>query len=276
MKCYMFAAFNLDTNNDYNNYYEIGKNIFDENRKKVSNELESYINGDGSLSGTKMQEKWFPQINANIFISHSHKDEDKAIGLAGWLYSKFKLTTFIDSCVWGYCNDLLRLIDNRYCLNEGEETYNYFKRNYSTSHVHMMLSTALSMMIDKTECLFFLNTPNSINTSEIVKNTESPWIYSELAMTKLVRNRSLKEYRHGKIGKKVYIAESHQEMSIKYDVSLDNLVRLNDVDLSKWELNNIINNNNVNENYGSIYDTEKYPLDDLYDIKGLITRTLHS
>ena len=54
----------------------------------------------------------------------------------------------------------------------------------------MMLSTALTQMIDKTECLLFLNTPFSISTSEVVNETESPCIYSELAVTKMLRDNA--------------------------------------------------------------------------------------
>ena len=65
-----------------------------------------------------MQANWFPQIKADIFISHSHKDEDLALALAGWLKVSFGLTAFIDSCVWGYANDLLKMIDYKYCYQK--------------------------------------------------------------------------------------------------------------------------------------------------------------
>ena len=55
------------------------------------------------------------------------------IALNGWLYESFGIKSFIDSSVWGYANDLLKLIDDAYCLNlEGtNKSYNYEKRNYS-------------------------------------------------------------------------------------------------------------------------------------------------
>jgi hypothetical protein len=59
----------------------------------------------------------------------------------------------------------------------------------------MMLSTALSMMIDKAECLFFLNTPNSIQATEAIDRTKSPWIYHEISISSLIRKRRLSEYR---------------------------------------------------------------------------------
>lgn len=56
-----------------------------------------------------MQSYWFPKINADIFLSHSHKDEKLIIAFAGWLKDTFNLDVFIDSCIWGYSNDLQKL-----------------------------------------------------------------------------------------------------------------------------------------------------------------------
>ena len=66
------------------------------------------------LNGNKIQIDWFPQISADIFISHSHDDEDLANAFAGWLYDEFKLTSFIDSNAWGYVDELLTLFNKEY------------------------------------------------------------------------------------------------------------------------------------------------------------------
>lgn len=58
-----------------------------------------------------------------------------------------------------------------------------------------MLANSLTKMVDKTECIFFLNTPNSINYLEAVGYTNSAWIYYELTVSKLIRKRNLKDYR---------------------------------------------------------------------------------
>jgi len=186
----MYKGYNLHIgllDLDFSKYSEKGKKMFNENRQKIQSTLDSFALKDGSLDGSKMQEDWFPQIKADVFISHSHKDENLAKCFAGWLKETFDLDSFIDSCVWGYSNNLLRIIDDKFCKNENTPTYNYNKRNGSTSHVHMMLSTALTMMLDKTECVFFLNTPNSITTDSVISRTYSPWIYHEIAMTKLIK-----------------------------------------------------------------------------------------
>jgi len=177
----------------FNTFYGIGKTYTSVQKNNIKKTIDSYLFSNGTLNGSNMQENWFPQIKADIFISHSHKDEELALTLAGWLKETFGLTAFIDSCVWGYSNDLLKLIDDVYCRNINRNSYDYDKRNYSTSHVHMMLSVALTQMIDNTECLFFLNTPNSITPDTIINQTESPWIYSEIAMSRLIRKKELKE-----------------------------------------------------------------------------------
>lgn len=136
-------------------YYREGLIQFSRNKTRIERTLKGFVGVDGILDGTKLQENWFPQVDADIFISHSHKDEKRAIALAGWIQEIFGLKVFIDSCIWEYSENLLRLIDNHYCLNSDKKSYSYEKRNQSTSHVHMMLSSALTMMIDKAECLFF-------------------------------------------------------------------------------------------------------------------------
>lgn len=60
----------------------------------------------------------------------------------------------------------------------------------------MMLMNALMKMIDKSECVFSLNTGNSTIRVEkgIAKNLEktySPWIYSEINASNLTRKSHL-------------------------------------------------------------------------------------
>ncbi|CDH90270.1 conserved hypothetical protein [Clostridium botulinum B str. Eklund 17B (NRP)] len=143
-------------------YYSIGKSIYRHIQKRINEALDNYIGVDGTINGSELQSDWFPSINAHVFLSHSHKDEKLAIRLAEWLYYNFGLITFIDSYIWSYSDDLLKKIDEKYCKNKKKRIYYYDTRNISTSHVHMMLMNALMKMIDKSECVFFLNTDNSI------------------------------------------------------------------------------------------------------------------
>ena len=158
----MYRGFKTDCLFENDEWHKIGNELYNANRKHIITKLESFISEDGFLDGSEMQDNWFPQIEADIFISHSHYDEKAAVSFAGWLYKNFRIKSFIDSCIWGYSNDLLKILDNRYCLNPSGETYSYQKRNYSTSHIHMMLSTALMMMINKTDAMM-INTMKRLN-----------------------------------------------------------------------------------------------------------------
>lgn len=168
----------------------IGESIFSQNKRQVGPTLHNLLGSNGAIDGTQLREHWFPQIEADIFISHSHRDRDLALAFAGWLWAHFRLKSFIDSCVWNYADDLLTSIDNTYCRNPEGRTYDYKKRNSSTSHVHMMLITALGMMIDSSEVLFFLNTPQSITTKGSVEKTQSPWLFAEIALAQIVRRQN--------------------------------------------------------------------------------------
>lgn len=233
----MFTGFKLYTDNTFSAYKEEGAAIFEKNQNDIGAEIDNFLSLDGSINGTEMQESWFPEIKADIFLSHSHKDRDKALGLAGFLKKSFDLNVFIDSCVWGYANDLLREMDEKYCKNENGFTYDYEKRNYSTSHVHTMLTTALVKMIHNTECLFFLNTPNSMETQDnISSKTLSPWIYMEIAMSSMIEK--VEPVRRKGFLKKALFENTEiasKSLIVKYDVKTDHLTNLKQADLDVWE-----------------------------------------
>ena len=236
----MYRGFNLLLEDNcfekryFEAFKEVGSKSFSSQKTSIVKTIKSFVRNDGSLDGSMMQANWFPQIEADIFISHSHKDEDLALALAGWLKVSFGLTAFIDSCVWGYANKLLKMIDNEYCYQKETNTYNYQKRNYSTSHVHMMLSVALTQMIDNTECLFFLNTPNSITPDDtIIKQTESPWIYSEIAATRLIRKRPREEHRLKRMVES-FSKGGSPTLRIRQDIPVDHLTDIDNCVLSNW------------------------------------------
>ena len=256
----MYRGFNLLLNNDVGflgSFLDLegaALPFLSMQRRQIERTLNSFLCPDGSLNGSKMKANWFPQINADIFISHSHEDEQLAIALAGWLHEKFGLVSFIDSCIWEYANDLLQMIDNSYCYNELTGGYDYSKRNYSTSHVHMMLSVALTQMIDKTECLFFLNTPRSITLDTVIEQTVSPWIYSEIAMSRLIRRKSREAHRCLLL-ENVKSFASGGGFRIRYDLPTDHLIAIGKRDLMEWE-----------DSYQS--DQNSFSLDKLYERYG--------
>lgn len=247
----MYSKFNLTIddyfyNKELNKHLDSGKRIYENHEILARKNLKEFIYDNGHIDGSAIKSNWFQIEDVDIFISHSHQDISKVKAFAGWLYDKFKLTAFIDSCVWGYCDKLLKQIDDKHCKKSDGKTYNYNLRNYTTSHVHMMLSTALAEMIDNTECIMFYNTPNSVCLENDLKNIEkyekkitfSPWIYHELAMTSLIKRSELKRnmvliekaIEHREFSEK-------EEIMIEHDVDefLNQMISINSEILSSWE-----------------------------------------
>lgn len=209
----MFAGFNLKLGMDdfkqmignnqtmFNMYKELGEKHLKGKKAKYEEDIENYILKGTVADGTKLEDDWFPKINADIFISHSHRDKELVFALAGWLHKEFGVDCFIDSCVWGYIDKLLEKINDKFSDKkpkpDGGALYNHEKCNTASKHVNIMLCMALQKMIDKVEAVFVVNTPNSISGYEEVykDSTFSPWIYSEIVCTQIVRNKDLLEYR---------------------------------------------------------------------------------
>lgn len=265
----MYTKFNYSPTNSFynqtlNEYLKVGRSIYEKHQKEVNVCLAEYINEDGIINGTALKEHWFSISQKDIFISHSHNDISKVKAFAGWLYQCFGLEAFIDSCSWGYCDELLNKIDKRYCYKPKSKTYDYEMRNYTTSHVHMMLSTALTEMIDKTECIIFFNTPNSINLAEELKKiktpgkkhtTTSPWIYHELSMTTMLRSvapvrpqSTLEHFARDSVEK--------PEFTYNVDKELAEMETLTDEQLMRWQSRWIAKSGENNQN----------ALDELYKI----------
>lgn len=270
----MFSKFNLKSNdNNFDEYYSKGKELFDGSKEDMKSTLTNFIKTDGVIDGTSLQKEWFPiKEKYDIFLSHSHKDEKKAIALAGYLSEELNLKVFIDSCLWGFSNDLLKEIDNKYCIHSNRESYDYDKRNYSTSHIHMMLSIALNNMIDECEAIFFLNTPNSINLGDDIekKQTMSPWIYSELNSANILRIKDIVEYRDNYMVIEkdaesrtytVYNESTQVKLEISYNVNelIEKFTEISTEDIM-----------NMKKQYSQGELANHTPLDYLYINKGLL------
>jgi hypothetical protein len=256
----MYRGFELDINDwDISTYQAQGLKVFEYFKNKVTPVLDSYIKNNMVLDGDAMRKDWFPEVEADIFISHSHVDANKAICLAGWLYSNFNIIAFIDSMIWNYADNLLLAIDKRYCLSQDESHYIYQKRNYSTSHVHIMLTASLNKMIDKVECFFFIKTPHSITTQKAIEDakTYSPWIYSEIETSRIIRKKPLRDYRKlneseiklFSLSKQKFLNEN---LKIEHPLDTGHLEEISENELLLWV-----------QQFNS--NPEKYPLDNLYD-----------
>lgn len=231
-----FSVENFCSQKDFELCKKRGEDLMSSKKYEAQKVLRAFVLSDGeTIDGSKLQENWFPQVDVDVFISHSYKDEKLAISLAGWLWHTFGITSFIDSYLWGYSNDLLKEIDKEHCRQKGKNTYSYEKRNYSTSHVHMMLSVALTQMIDNAECLFFLNTPNSITPDSIINTTESPWIYFEIVTSQLIRKKELTRYRIALNEGQRTFSKGGKMPRFQYELPTDHLTNINAHDLEKWQ-----------------------------------------
>ncbi|WP_214770782.1 hypothetical protein [Exiguobacterium sp. s133] len=234
----MYLAFNLKTAEKYRHWFTRGKRIYDNQKITIKNNLSNYLyNGTNTINGNSLESDWFPQLNdIDVFLSHSHRDEEDVIAFAGWLNDVFGLTVFIDSCIWGNSEELLKLIDDRYCFDDKRGFYDYNLRNYSTSHVHMMLSMALTKMIDRSEIVIFFESENSVQriSKESFDVTKSPWIYSELVMTNLIRRKKPNRSHSTLIEKRAYVEAN--SLDIAYDVTeyLNKLLPLKKENLDLW------------------------------------------
>lgn len=249
----MYRSFKLDPLIWKDDWVSIGEASSEANAKKIRDSLEKFVT-NGEINGTQLKDHWFPGIKADVFISHSHSDQQDAWGLAGWLSTRFGLVSFVDSCVWGYSDDLLKQIDEVFCKNKSENTYDYQKRNGTTSHVHMMLATAIARMLDDTECIIFASSPQAVTIKESVSVVSSPWIYYELSMMKVLPSKMpsrpiplIKESSAGAI------TNFSRQLNISYEADFSSLTKVDRDKLVKW---------------GHLFDSNlnnKHPLDLLYE-----------
>ena len=118
-----FIVDDFDENSDFQNkFFEVWESSSSQENKFLANKdfniflkdfiIRDSVNRDLILDGAKLAEHYFPSVQADIFISHSHKDVKKAKAFAKYIYIKTGLVSFIDSEVWSFAEDLLRCLDN--------------------------------------------------------------------------------------------------------------------------------------------------------------------
>lgn len=158
----------------------------------LRNELRNLIKGErGIINGEKLRDFVFPIDEFDVFISHSHNDLEIAKLFAAWLEEKCGLSVFLDSFVWGSADGLLQEIDNLYCKQQNG-LYSYHRRNYSTAHIHTMLSMSIMEIIKRSRAGVFIDSPHSLNLNKLRDNrakTLSPWIYQEIMFMRLFADK---------------------------------------------------------------------------------------
>lgn len=260
----MFAGFNFRIDSqenliNFSDYAIQGKNHLDSAKAVVERKLkEIVINGTESLDGNSIQGEWFPEISADIFISHSRDGADLANGIAGWINSNFNLRCFIDSNVWGYSDELLEELNSQYSNkrpdSSGGYLYDHQRCINASKHVDTMLTIALHKMINRCECVILLNTENAISVKkygDLQRDTTfSPWIYSELICSSLIQQRRPERYLSRKMQGMQNFDAVHESLQIAYEVPTEHLLPLGQKTLSAWK---------------SAYTSNKlHPLDVLY------------
>lgn len=221
---------------------QCAKDNYREKKRSCLKPLEKILIGErGVIDGSALKNKCFPiDFSYDIFLSHSHRNSEFALLVAGILKEYLKLDVFIDWALWEYCDKLLEKIDEDYCYNEDKGTFSYTSRNYSTSHVHLMLNTALMEMMDCCECLFFLNTPDSINLKMGIENrTLSPWIFSEISMSRLIKEKDPIRTANESALFEAYsvTASTKPSLEISYATDISHLFQMNEEVFYQWITN---------------------------------------
>lgn len=245
---------------DLDRYRLIGRDLHLNYKKDISESLDSYLKINGHVDANELSGDWFPTVEADIFISHSHADEDLALILAGWLFEEFELKSFIDSTVWGNIANLQKEIDRPLIMSNGN--YSYQKRNQSTAYVHLLLSSALTKMIDNSEAIFFLSTNNSLKVYE-EHITESVWIYHEIFTSKFLRKQLPLRMRMLQKCFSGGVLETKVSDGYKFDFKLDlnEFKRIDSAVLNQWL-----------ENWKHTEQSENHPLDILYQLYNKINK----
>lgn len=158
-----------------------------------------------------------------------------------------KVDCFVDSCIWKNVNDLLKILDDNYSKNIKSNTYNYDKRNKTTSHSYMILNAALQKQIDKCECIIFIKTDNSISGEDGKGQyiTNSPWIYSEILTTNIIKPKKPKYYEMLNENKESDGLYHSKELKIEYYLNINKYKRITLEDINRASRINFVNSDSL-------------------------------
>ncbi|GAA9075410.1 toll/interleukin-1 receptor domain-containing protein [Helicobacter pylori] len=174
--------------------------------KKIYELIEGakHPNDDIILNHNKIKEAFFspfkPQLkNAQVFLSHSHADKNKALKVKNYLESETNHRVFIDSLFWDYKDNVLNKLAKYDNTSKIKDAFT------------LILRESLQDMIEKCPYFVFLQSNNSVSDQGLSRITYSAWIYEELKIANgLIADTTLQE--------------SHiKAMRVSYDVT--NLLR---------------------------------------------------
>ncbi|WRF69181.1 toll/interleukin-1 receptor domain-containing protein [Helicobacter pylori] len=193
MKTYIIDADNIDGDLFF---YNLTRNsndfsmlpIFELDRiaQKIRNILKKHgSRKDIILNHRELQEAFFspfkPQLkNAQVFLSHSHADKNKALKVKGYLEEDLDAEcVFIDSLFWDYKDDVLNKLAEYDNISRIEDAFT------------LILRESLEYMIKKCPYFVFLQSKNSVSLNQdLLKITYSAWIYEELKIAHSISSKS--------------------------------------------------------------------------------------
>ncbi|GAA7949495.1 toll/interleukin-1 receptor domain-containing protein [Helicobacter pylori] len=174
--------------------------------QKIRNILKKHgSRKDIILKRNEIKEAFFspfkPQLkNAQVFLSHSHVDINKALEVKDYLENQTKRKVFVDSLFWDYKDDVLNKLAEHDDISRIEDAFT------------LILRESLQDMIEKCPYFVFLQSKNSVSLNQgLSQITYSAWIYEELRIANtFIADTALQESRI-------------KAMCISYDVT--NLLR---------------------------------------------------
>ncbi|MFP6273846.1 TIR domain protein [Helicobacter pylori] len=197
MKTYIIDADNIDgdlffynlTRNS-NDFSMLPVFELDHIAQKIRNILKKHgSRKDIILNHRELQEAFFspfkPQLkNAQVFLSHSHADINKALEVKDYLEEYLDAEcVFIDSLFWDYKDDVLNKLAEYDDISGIEDVFT------------LILRESLECMIKKCPYFVFLQSKNSVSLNQdLLKITYSAWIYEELKIANtLIADTTIKE-----------------------------------------------------------------------------------
>ncbi|MFP6095631.1 TIR domain protein [Helicobacter pylori] len=132
-----------------------------------------YSNDNIVLKRNEIKEAFFspfkPQLkNAQVFLSHSHADRNKALEVKDYLESQTKRKVFIDSLFWDYKDNVLNELAKYDDISKIKDAFT------------LILRESLQDMIEKCPYFVFSQSKNSVSNQGLSRITYSAWIYEEL------------------------------------------------------------------------------------------------
>ncbi len=161
------------SNNQVHQINEAAKKIYELIKKA------KHSNDDIILNHNEIKEAFFspfkPQLkNAQVFLSHSHADINKALEVKNYLENQIKRKVFIDLLFWDYKDNVLNELAKYDDISKIKDAFT------------LILRESLQDMIEKCPYFVFLQSKNSVSNQglsrnqDLLKITYSAWIYEEL------------------------------------------------------------------------------------------------